>query len=57
MRISANSEPTNLTAVGYGIVATLLFVLVIGALALVKQNDHPSFDAGSGDLVIPSSLA
>ena len=57
MRISANSELTNLTVVGYGIVATLLFVLVIGTLVLVKHNDHPSFDAGSGDLVIPSSLA
>jgi len=57
MRISVTSELKNLTVVGYGIVATLLFVLVIGALALVKQNDRGPFDAGSGDLVIPSSLA
>jgi hypothetical protein len=57
MRISANSKFTNLTVVGYGVVATLLFVLVIGALALAKQNDRIRFDAGSGDIVIPSSLA
>jgi hypothetical protein len=57
MRISANSDLTNLTVVGYGIVATLLFALVIGTLAVVKQNDRIRFDAGSGDIVIPSSLA
>ena len=57
MRISANRSCKDLTIVGYGIVATLAFVLIIGTLALARQDSRSPFDAGSGDLVIPGSLA
>ena len=42
--------------VGYGIVAALAFVLVIGAIAAAKNMAGNHFEAGSEGLVIPGSL-
>jgi hypothetical protein len=59
MRISANNDfgdLKRLTMVGYGIVAALAFVLVIGAIAAAKNMAGNHFEAGSEGLVIPGSL-
>jgi hypothetical protein len=60
MRISANNDfgdLRGLTVVAYGIVAALAFVLIIGAIAVVKNTAGNHFEAGSEELVVPATLA
>jgi len=44
-------------AVRYGIVAGMIAVAIVGALILLKSSIGNRFEAGSGDLTIPASVA
>jgi hypothetical protein len=60
MRLSAKNDFGDLkgvTAVTYGIAAALVFILIVGTIALVRKADIHHFEAGREDLVIPGSIA
>jgi Flp pilus assembly pilin Flp len=59
MRPANSNNPDNYIAISlrYGIVAGLVAVAIVGAVVLLEVSIGNRFEAGSGDLTIPESLA